>query len=136
MKPVAYYPDPFRGGDNIIVLTETYVWADQSFSKLVPANTNFRHFAKRIFDAGMFEEPWFGIEQEYSLLETKNNFTIKPLGWPSSGYPGPQGPYYCSVGANICYGRAIIDAHYKACLFAQIKISGTNAEVMPGQWEF
>ena len=136
MKPVAYYPDPFRGGDNIIVLTETYVWADESFSKLVPANTNFRHFAKRIFDAGMFEEPWFGIEQEYSLLETKNNFTIKPLGWPSSGYPGPQGPYYCSVGANICYGRAIIDAHYKACLFAQIKISGTNAEVMPGQWEF
>lgn len=28
MKPVAYYPDPFRGGDNIIVMTETYVWAD------------------------------------------------------------------------------------------------------------
>lgn len=136
MKPVAYYPDPFRGGDNIIVLTETYVWADESFSSLVPANTNFRHFAKKIFDAGMYEQPWFGIEQEYSLLETKNNFTIKPLGWPSSGYPGAQGPYYCSVGANICYGRAIIDAHYKACLFASIKISGTNCEVMPGQWEF
>ena len=120
MKPVAYYPDPFRGGDNIIVLTETYQWADETFTVLKPANTNFRHFAKKIFEAGSYEEPWFGIEQEYTLLETKNNFTIKPLGWPTSGYPGPQGPYYCSVGANICYGRAIIDAHYKACLFAKI----------------
>jgi glutamine synthetase len=69
-------------------------------------------------------------------LEIKNKFTVKPLGWPSSGFPGPQGPYYCSVGANICYGRAIMDAHYKACLFAGIKISGTNCEVMPGQWEY
>jgi glutamine synthetase len=24
MKPVAYYPDPFRGGNNILVLTETF----------------------------------------------------------------------------------------------------------------
>lgn len=136
MKPVAYYPDPFRGGNNIIVLTETYVWADDQFTTLRPANTNFRHHAKRIFDAGLHEEPWFGIEQEYTILEIKNKFTVKPLGWPNSGFPGPQGPYYCSVGANICYGRAIMDAHYKACLFAAIKISGTNCEVMPGQWEY
>lgn len=46
MKPVAYYPDPFRGGNNIIVLTETYFWADDKFSALKPANTNFRHYAK------------------------------------------------------------------------------------------
>ena len=26
--------------------------------------------------------------------------------------------------------------HYRACLAAGINISGTNAEVMPGQWEF
>jgi glutamine synthetase len=29
-----------------------------------------------------------------------------------------------------------MDAHYKACLYAGIKISGTNCEVMPGQWEY
>jgi len=29
-----------------------------------------------------------------------------------------------------------MDAHYKACLNAGVKIFGTNAEVMPGQWEF
>mmetsp|Transcript_16407 Transcript_16407/g.18964 ORF Transcript_16407/g.18964 Transcript_16407/m.18964 type:complete len:206 (-) Transcript_16407:94-711(-) len=29
-----------------------------------------------------------------------------------------------------------MDLHYKACLYANINISGTNAEVLPGQWEF
>lgn len=101
-----------------------------------PANTNFRHFAVQIFEAVKDEHPWFGIEQEYSLLETKNKFAIKPLGWPSQGFPGAQGPYYCSVGASNCFGRAIMDAHYKACLYAEIKISGSNSEVMPGQWEY
>jgi glutamine synthetase len=62
MKPVAFFPDPFREGDNIIVMTETYVWADESFKTLKPSNTNFRHFAKPIFDAAEHEKPWFGIE--------------------------------------------------------------------------
>ena len=54
-----------------------------------PANTNFRHFAKEIFDAAADSKPWFGIEQEYSVLEQKNTFTTKPLGWPANGFPGP-----------------------------------------------
>ena len=137
MKPVAYFPDPFRAKDeNILVLCDSYVWADKEFKELKPANTNFRYFAKRIFDAGLSEQVWFGLEQEYSVLEEKNKFTTKPLGWPSSGYPGPQGPYYCSVGATTCFGRAIMEAHYRACLYAGLKISGTNCETMPGQWEF
>jgi glutamine synthetase len=82
------------------------------------------------------EKCWYGIEQEYTLLELNTKFAKKPLGWPEGGYPGPQGPYYCSAGANVSFGRAIADAHYKACLYAGIKISGTNAEVMPGQWEY
>lgn len=89
LKPVAFFPDPFREHGNIIVLCSTYVWGDENYTELVPANSNFRHFAEPIFAEGHYELPWFGIEQEYSLLETKNNFTIKPLGWPSSGFPGP-----------------------------------------------
>ena len=30
----------------------------------------------------------------------------------------------------------IVEAHYKACLYAGVNVSGTNAEVMPGQWEY
>jgi glutamine synthetase len=60
-----------------------------------------------------------------------------PLGFPSGGgFPGPQGPYYCGVGTGRAMGRDIVEQHTQACIDAGIKISGTNAEVMPGQWEF
>lgn len=55
---------------------------------------------------------------------------------PAHGFPAPQGPYYCGVGAGKVVQRDIVEAHYKACLYAGINISGTNAEVMPAQWEF
>jgi glutamine synthetase len=45
----------------------------------------------------------------------------------------PQGPYYCSAGADKAFGRDVVDAHYKACLYAGVNISGINGEVMPGQ---
>jgi len=132
MKPIFYFPDPFRGGDNIMVLCDTYIWEDTSYKKLIPSNTNFRYYAKKIFDAAPKEEPWFGIEQEYNIMESYHKFNLRPLGWPSGGKPGNQGPYYCSVGGNKCWGRLIADTHYKCCVHAGLKISGTNAEVAPG----
>lgn len=127
MKPRAVFKDPFRGGDNILVMTDTYTPGG------TPLPTNSRAPAAEIFAAKTGEDPWFGLEQEYTLF---NLDKITPLGWPEGGYPGPQGPYYCGAGADRSYGRAISEAHYKACLFAGLSISGTNAEVMPGQWEY
>lgn len=46
------------------------------------------------------------------------------------------GPYYCGVGADKAYGRDIVEAHYRACLYAGVMICGTNAEVMPAQVNF
>ncbi len=76
---------------------------------------------------------WFGFEQEYFLW---NSETDKPLGFPEGGFPRPQGPYYCSVGANNAYGRAIVEEHLDACLEAGLNVEGINAEVATGQWEF
>ena len=55
---------------------------------------------------------------------------------PAGGFPAPQGGYYCGVGADEVFGRDIVEAHLDACLKAGLAISGINAEVMPGQWEF
>jgi glutamine synthetase len=129
LKPVAFYPDPFRGGKNIIVLCEACL----PDGKLTPIPTNTRRAAVEAFDSKPEEKPWFGIEQEYTLFY---NDCTTPFGWPKNGYPRPQGPFYCSAGTENAYGRRISEAHYRACLYTGVMIAGTNAEVMPGQWEY
>jgi len=126
LHPVALFKDPFTGGKNKLLLCETVTYENVAHS------TNKRRTCAEAMEKAKEHEPWFGIEQEYTLLA----FDGYPLGWPKGGYPGPQGPYYCGVGANKVYGRDVVEAHYRACLYAGIKLCGINAEVMPAQWEF
>ncbi|XP_043555977.1 glutamine synthetase, mitochondrial isoform X2 [Chiloscyllium plagiosum] len=124
--PAAMFRDPFRKDPNKLVLCEVLKYNRK------PAESNLRNSCQQIMSMVADEKPWFGMEQEYTLLGTDGH----PFGWPSNGFPGPQGPYYCGVGADKAYGRDIVEAHYRACLYAGIHISGTNAEVMASQWEY
>lgn len=127
IQPRALFNDPFRGGNNKMVMCDTYR------PDGTPLENNHRVLANQLFNQALDEEPWFGLEQEYFLIDNKTN---KPLGFPMDGMPKEQGQYYCSVGQGNSFGRVIAEEHMKACILAGINISGINAEVAPGQWEF
>ena len=125
LKPVYYLPDTIRGGDDILVMNEVC----KPDGSIHESNTRAR--LVEIAEKHKDEDAWFGIEQEYTFFKGRS-----PLGWPNGGYPAPQGPFYCGVGADEVFGRDIVEDHMDICLQAGIQISGINAEVMPGQWEF
>jgi glutamine synthetase len=121
LKPVMIIPDPGRK-DSYLVMTEV-LNADGS-----PHVSNGR---ATIDDDD--DDFWFGFEQEYFLWDPRTNL---PPGFPPGGYPPPQGPYYCSVGARNAYCRDLIEEHLDMCLEAGLNVEGINAEVAAGQWEF
>ncbi len=122
LKPVFCCPDPGRSGTGFLVMCEV-MNPDGS-----PHRTNGR---ATIHDSD--DDFWFGFEQEYTIW---NPETQKPIGFPADGEPGPQGPYYCSVGAGKAVGREIVEQHLEMCLEAGLNVEGINAEVLIGQWEF
>jgi glutamine synthetase len=125
LKPCSLYPDPFVLG-GVIALCEVYN------SDGTAHRSNHRSTLK-VTEQSIPEDskPWFGFEQEYTLL----GLTGVPVAFEGK-YPSPQGPYYCGVGSNKVVGRDIAMQHLQACKDASITLYGANAEVMPGQWEF
>lgn len=121
LKPVALFPDPARK-NAYLVMTEV----------LNPDGTPHESNGRALIDDDD-NDFWFGFEQEYFLWDPQSDL---PLGFPKGGFPRPQGPYYCSVGAKNTFGRQIIEEHLDLCLEAGINVEGINAEVATGQWEF
>ncbi len=125
LKPVHIMKDPIRGGNNLLAMCEVFN-ADGTVHV-----SNKRAKLRELAEKHKAQDCWFGIEQEYTFFDG-----IKPLGWPDNGFPAPQGGYYCGVGSDEVFGRDIVEEHMEACIDAGMTLSGINAEVMPGQWEF
>ncbi len=125
LRPVMVKPDPIRGGGDVVVMCEVLT------VDMEPHPSNTRAELAEVAERYADHEAWFGLEQEYTFYKDG-----RPHGWPIGGFPAPQGGYYCGVGADEIWGREVVEKHTKACLEAGIAISGTNAEVMIGQWEF
>ena len=122
LTPIKVFTDPFRPSGLLV------------FCASGSAGCNYNDALTTFQYGGVAEhEFWFGIEQEYVLYE-RDERTI--FGWPHWGFPEEQGKYYCGVGTANVVGREIIEEHMNKCMAAGLTISGVNAEVMLGQWEY
>ncbi len=130
LQPVAIFKDPFRKN-----MQAYLVWCMCFDKNKNPTSNSHRNIAVDVFNKYADQEPWFGLEQEYFIIDPKTNL---PLGFGSNDglEPEPQGKYYCGVGANRVFFREIPETHMDHCLYAGIKICGINAEVAPAQWEY
>lgn len=120
LKHCAIYKDTIRCFSNcecILVLCDTYNSVDKALS------SNHRNNANVIFSEIDKEECWFGLEQEYFIRF--NNQTFEPIN---------NGTHYCGVSNKL--EKTIVEEHLQTCVTTGLEISGINAEVASGQWEF
>ncbi len=121
LKPCIVYKDPFRFIDKyscLLVLCDTYNNDGQ------PLPTNHRNPADKIFKKiGDELDCWFGLEQEYFIRF--NNCFLHPVN---------NGSHYCGFSNKL--EKTIVEEHLQSCLLIGLQISGINAEVATGQWEF
>lgn len=144
LNPVFVTKDPFRGFPNKLVFCEVL----SPDGTPHPSNTR-RKLENLVSDLNLSENsnvandlPWFGWEQEYTLTHKTGKPYAEgdglPLGFTSNkkNNPRPQGDYYCGIGADTVVGRQIVEEHMDVCIEVGLGISGINAEVLLGQWEY
>ena len=117
LKPVKIIRDPQRK-NGYLVLCEVLN------PDMTPHSSNTRSSVKD--NSNM----WVGFEQEYFIYDGD-----LPLGH-TKGNMKPQGEYYCGIGTDNVSGRNIVEHHLDVCLSAGLNLTGINAEVALGQWEF
>ncbi len=140
LKPVFVVNDPFRKGNNKLVFCEV-LNPDGT-----PHKTNHRRSLLNTVESigvdklSKNDSPWFGWEQEYTLTHKPNmpfgEGIGLPLGFEVGKTPRAQGDYYCGIGADTVIGREIVEEHMNMCMEIGLDISGVNAEVLLGQWEY
>jgi glutamine synthetase len=124
LKPVKIVADPFRrsfSSFHYLVLCSTYK------TDGTPALNNNRHNAELIFNSDLNLKPWYGLEQEYFMID------ILKYEWP---YIATQSDWYCGIGKKQPIERIIVEEHLENCIYSGLQISGINAEVAPYQWEY
>lgn len=144
LKPVFVVNDPFREFGDKLILCEVL---NPDGSPHV--SNNRRRLEEKLNELELLETgkkndlPWFGWEQEYTLTHKPQRPFSDGVGIPlgfveddPTKTPRPQGDYYCGIGADTVIGREIVEKHMNMCMEIGLDISGINAEVLLGQWEY
>jgi glutamine synthetase len=135
LQPCFICKNPLKKNDNncqnYILLCETL----DSLGNPLPSNT--RHLSAELFNASSENyEPWFGLEQEYFLMNDNIRKSIDKLMANNPEFKQSSNTtHYC--GKSIIHDERIIaETHLNACIEAGLTISGINSEVSFFQWEF
>lgn len=84
--------------------------------------------AVEIFNKYSDEEPMYGLEQEFFILDVNNKIPEASLKL--------DGKYYCGIGLQNHKSRPFLLEVLYTCIDLGIKLTGMNYEVAPGQAEF
>ena len=132
LRPVYHTSNPLRSIESYLVLCETY---DAITNEPLPSNT--RAQAYKFFSQEEVEklDIWFGPEQEYYLYLPQTSSSSSPILRQETYVDEHPGTHYCGLQVDSIQ-QQIVDKHFEACMAADLRFYGTNAEVSPGQWEF
>ena len=128
LNPCNHYKHPFPNYDFIILC--------DIVNPEFPEFFEYRRQAVQLFEKYKNENYWFGLEQEYFIMDSNS---LTPIGYDNLIKNNPsiqQGEFYCGNNGRLNHGRLIAEKHNRACLDIGIMVSGINAEVAVGQWEY
>ena len=107
LKPRSIHPDPFRSGQHILVLCDTFtppqIEQDGAPGQAVPHSSNNRAPCEKVMEAAAGSDPQFSVEQQFTLLDPASNW--------------PLGVSWSDVAAVISHFAAFCDSH---CLQPQL----------------
>ena len=122
-------PDPIRGGDDVLVLCEVLMP-----DTMEPHPTNH---ARQAASRWPRSSPTRTCGSAWSRSTRSSSRAARWAGPSRASTTRPRRARTTAASARPrSPGRDIVEAHTTACIEAGLKISGTNAEVMLGQWEF
>jgi len=139
LRPVGFWPDPFRRGNHVLVLCECILT-----ERRTPIPTNTRDIAHQVFSQIEESEAVFSVIQEYGLMTpegshpTGSRLPGTPLGWPrQGGFPGGAGDNNSyAVGIMRRAGHRLSEAHFRACLYSGLQITNQHSGKFKGEWSF
>ncbi|GAX81512.1 hypothetical protein CEUSTIGMA_g8940.t1 [Chlamydomonas eustigma] len=144
LKPRKLFRDPFRAGDHLLVLCDSFktnvnssLRNQNSSCTLEPSNSNSRAPCEETLNQASAHLPIFAAEQEYCILASSTVPSSTPA-WPYAHLPDPCKPYMSVPGLSeanklktYASGRHLAERHLQACLHAGIKITETSQRTSP-----
>ncbi|CAN8032554.1 unnamed protein product [Ixodes persulcatus] len=129
LVPVALFRDPFLKGRNKLVLCETLLHDRR------PPETNTRWSCDKAMKEAANEDPWFGIEQEYVLLDADKI----PLGWPKdNNVIRPLGKWSMKMISTLIVTKERLhySGHVQIIQKKVVKLLSIDAKSNWSKWEY